>query len=187
MSKNKENSGLATAGMVLGIIAIVGSWIPFLNIVSIILAVLAVIFGLIPLFQKRSVGKAVAGVVLGVISIIIAVTMLNSATEAIDEALQPTQTQTESQSSDAEAETETEAEAQTAAFDGNAAYEAISNGMTKEQVREATGVDPENCIESENEYIGTHETCTYGNIIRDDVTLSITFLNGEVSDKMRMQ
>lgn len=83
----KQKSGLATAGMVLGIIAIVGSWIPFLNIISIVLAVLAVIFGGVALIQKKGKGKAVAAVVLGGLSIIIAIYMLTAATTAIDDAL----------------------------------------------------------------------------------------------------
>lgn len=91
MDQSKK-SGLATAGLVLGIIAIVGAWIPFLNIVSIILAVLALIFGGIALAQKKSTGKAIAGLILGVVSIIVAVYMLSAATTAIDEAVNSTGT-----------------------------------------------------------------------------------------------
>ena len=87
MGKENKKSGLATAGMVLGIIAIPGAWIPFLNIVSIILGALALIFGAIALLQKRSLGKAVTAVVLGLLSVIIAITMLVSASKAIDDAL----------------------------------------------------------------------------------------------------
>lgn len=84
---DKQKSGLATAGMVLGIIAIAGSWIPFLNIVSIIMAVLAIIFGGVALVQKRSVGKAIATVVLGVLTIIIAIVMMAAAVDSIDKAV----------------------------------------------------------------------------------------------------
>lgn len=97
--KEQHKSGLATAGMVLGIIAIVGSWIPFLNVVSIIIGALAVIFGLIPLVKKKSVGKAVTGVVLGVLSIVIAIAMLVAASKAVDEALK-TAPQTSQQTTD---------------------------------------------------------------------------------------
>ena len=83
----KKKSGLATAGLVLGIIAIVGSWIPFLNVLSIILAVLAVIFSAVPLFQKRSKGSAIAGLVLGILTIIIAFSMNNAAVNEIDNVL----------------------------------------------------------------------------------------------------
>ena len=99
---NKENSGLATTGMVLGIIAIVGSWIPFLNIVSMILAVLAIIFSLIPLFQKRSVGKAVAGLILGVVTLVIAFYMTNAAVDSIDEATGGSDSTSTSQNTEAE-------------------------------------------------------------------------------------
>lgn len=87
MSKEEKKSGLATAAMVLGIIAIVGSWIPFVNIVSIILGVLAFIFGIIPLLKKKSTGKAVTGVVLGALAVIIGIYMTSAATESIDDAI----------------------------------------------------------------------------------------------------
>ena len=137
MSQNKENSGLATAGMVLGIIAIVGSWIPFLNIVSIILAVLAIIFGLIPLFQKRSIGKAVTGVVLGVITIIIAVTLLNSATDAIDKALNADSSSTATSEPEGAPEKTEYSVGETISFDG----------------KEVTVSQPERNWNSGNEYV----------------------------------
>lgn len=84
---DKQKSGLAAAGMVLGIIAIVGSWIPFLNIVSIIIAVLAIIFGGVALMQKRGTGKAIAALVLGVLTIIIAIVMMSAAVDSIDKAV----------------------------------------------------------------------------------------------------
>ena len=85
--EEKKKSGLATAGLVLGIIAIVGSWVPLLNVFSIILAILAIIFSAIPLFKKRSLGKAVAGLVLGVLTIIIASSMNNAVVKEIDNSL----------------------------------------------------------------------------------------------------
>lgn len=181
MSKSdNKSSGLATAALVLGIIAIVGAWIPFLNIVSIILAVLAFILGIIPLFQKRSVGKAVAGVVLAVASIIIAVAMLNAASEAIDDALSPTETSPSTQSSESEETTEK------AAFDGQAAYDKISNGLTKQEVRDIAGIDPDTCTETEIAGVGKMETCSYGNALKDKVVLSITFTDGTVTNKLKM-
>ena len=80
MSKqSSEKSGLATAGMILGIVAIVGAWIPFINFVSVILGVLALILGGVSLFQKRSIGKATAGVVLGILTIVLFVAMYGGA------------------------------------------------------------------------------------------------------------
>lgn len=82
---SQEKSGLATASMVLGIIAVVGAWIPFLNIVSIILGVLAIALGIAPLIKKRGLGKAIAGVVMGVVTVIIVIAMYSSAAEKVNE------------------------------------------------------------------------------------------------------
>ncbi|MGE5298983.1 MAG: hypothetical protein ACM3KF_03005 [Acidobacteriota bacterium] len=175
--KDNNKSGLATAGMILGIIAIVGSWIPFLNIGSIIMGVLAFVFGIIPLVKKKSIGKAVAGTVLGALSVIISIAMLVSASKAIDEALKPTTT---SPSSSTES-----SEAKSAAFDGEAAYDKIANGMTKQEVRDIAGVDPQNCTASETAGIGKMETCSYGNVVKDNVVLSVSFTDGVVTSKLK--
>lgn len=81
----KEKSGLATAGLVLGIIGISLSFIPILNNASFFLGILAVIFGIIPLLKKTSKGKAIAALVLGVLSIVITITLQNSWSKSIDD------------------------------------------------------------------------------------------------------
>lgn len=72
---NIQKSGLSTASMVLGIIAICLCFIPFLNYISIILGILSIIFGLIGIIKKAEREKAVAGLILGIISVIIAYNM----------------------------------------------------------------------------------------------------------------
>lgn len=79
--------GLAIASLVLGILAIVNSFIPFLNFVSYIFAILAVIFGIIGIVKKAGRGMAIAGLVMGILSFIIATSINNSASDAINEAL----------------------------------------------------------------------------------------------------
>lgn len=78
---NNNNSGLATAAMVLGIIAIVGSWIPFLNVVSLIIAIIALGLGIAPLIKKRSFGKALTGVILAVLTIVIFIAMYSGGSD----------------------------------------------------------------------------------------------------------
>lgn len=73
---NDKKSPFATASMVLGIIAISISFIPFINFESIVLGILALIFGIISLVKKKGFGKAVAGVSLGAISIVVAASMM---------------------------------------------------------------------------------------------------------------
>lgn len=178
MTQEQNKSGLATAGMVLGIIAIVGCWIPFINIVSIILGVLAFIFGIIPLIKKRSVGKAVTGVVLGVLSVAIGVYMTSAATTAIDEATSPTKTTvTESNSTESNKEEPT--------FDGAAAFDKVKNGMTKDEVGKIAGVEPSSCTENQDETFGKTEYCSYGNMFTDKVTFDVVYSQGKVSSKTK--
>lgn len=87
-----KRSGLATASMVLGIIAVIGCWVPFLNIFSIIMAVIGLGLGIPALIvylkkKKGSLGKTIAGLVLCLITVIIGISMNISAGKAVDNAL----------------------------------------------------------------------------------------------------
>ncbi len=73
MKETNKKSSLSTAALVLGIIAICVSFIPFLNYLSIIMGILSVIFGLIGIIKKQGTGGAIAGLVLGIISIAITI------------------------------------------------------------------------------------------------------------------
>lgn len=85
-----KRSGLGTACMVLGIIAIIGSWIPFLNTFSIILALVGLALG-VPAFiiylikKKGSLGKILSGLILCSITLIIAFSINNAAVDSINE------------------------------------------------------------------------------------------------------
>lgn len=73
-----RNSGLATAGLVLGICGLVGFWIPFLDI---ILSVLAVLLSAIGLSQTREGqmggrGLAIAGLVCGLVGLVPAIVIV---------------------------------------------------------------------------------------------------------------
>ncbi|MFG3342651.1 hypothetical protein [Glycomyces sp. NPDC048151] len=70
----KQGNGFGVTALVLGIIAIVGAWIPFVNVVSMILGGLALIFGIIALVvagKRNGKGKGTGGtgLVLGVLAI----------------------------------------------------------------------------------------------------------------------
>lgn len=84
--EEKKKSSLATAGLVLGIIAICTSFIPIVNNASFFLGILSIIFGIISLIKKKSLGKAIAALVLGILSIVITLAMQDSFGKAIDEA-----------------------------------------------------------------------------------------------------
>jgi hypothetical protein len=90
----KGSNGLAVAGFVLGLIGLLGSWIPVLNILGLVLGVVGVILAGIGLAKsKRSgagKGLSIAGIVLGLLAVVLAilvnVVFVSAVDEAIDEA-----------------------------------------------------------------------------------------------------
>lgn len=69
----KQGNGFGVTALILGIIAIIFSFIPLVGIVSFFLGGLAVIFAIIGLTRKnRPKGLSIAGLILGVASIVIA-------------------------------------------------------------------------------------------------------------------
>ena len=86
-----KRSGLGTASMILGIVAIIGSWIPFINTFSIILALVGVALGIPALIiylqrKKGTLGKCLTGLILSTLTLIIAFSMNNAAVESINDA-----------------------------------------------------------------------------------------------------
>lgn len=84
--------GLATAALVLGIVAIVGAWIPILNIGSIIIALVGLVLGIVAIVQAikgTAAGKvmAIVGASLSALAIIIAIVVNAATVAAVDEAL----------------------------------------------------------------------------------------------------
>ncbi|MCL2785497.1 MAG: DUF4190 domain-containing protein [Propionibacteriaceae bacterium] len=66
-------NGVGTGALVLGIIACVLSWIPFINVFAVILGIVAVILAIIGLALKGLKRQtAIAGLILGVVSLVIA-------------------------------------------------------------------------------------------------------------------
>lgn len=90
----KGSNGLATAGFVLGLLGLLTSWIPVLNILGIILAVIGVVLAAVGLAKSKRVnagkGLAVAGLVLGVLAVIIAVLINAVFVNAVDKAVNET-------------------------------------------------------------------------------------------------
>lgn len=81
----KKSSGFGVAALVLGIIAMVGCFIPYLNIVSFFLAFLAVIFAIVSLCKKASKAISIAAIILSVLAFIIGITINSATSAAIDE------------------------------------------------------------------------------------------------------
>ena len=85
--KKPVSKGFAITALIMGILAIVNSFIPFLNVVSYIFAILAIIFGIIGIVKKGGKAMAIVGLVLGGVSLILATAINNGTSQAIDEAL----------------------------------------------------------------------------------------------------
>ena len=83
----KKRSSLATAGLVLGIIALVFSVIPIIRFVSYPFGILGIVFGLVCLITKKSKVTAIIALVLGILSIIVTVKMQQATINAVDKAL----------------------------------------------------------------------------------------------------
>lgn len=69
-----KGNGFGTAALVLGIIALVFSFIPVVGFIAFILGPLAVIFGIIGLTRKfAKKGTSIAGLIMGALAVIIAI------------------------------------------------------------------------------------------------------------------
>jgi hypothetical protein len=74
--KTERKSGLAIAGFIISILAILGSWMPILNNVSFFFAVISLVFGIIGLVaikkgKRVGQGLAVATIILSVVTMVI--------------------------------------------------------------------------------------------------------------------
>ena len=90
----KGSNGLATAGFVLGLLGLLSSWIPVVNVVGIILGVIGVVLAGVGLAKSKKVnagkGLAIAGIVLGALGVIFAVLINAVFVSAVDDAIDET-------------------------------------------------------------------------------------------------
>ena len=86
-NEEKPKSGLGTAGLILGIIGVCTSFIPFVNNLSFVMGVLAIIFGIIALVKTKRPVKHIIVIVLGIIAIMATISSQETLSDAIDEAV----------------------------------------------------------------------------------------------------
>ena len=113
-------SGMAIAALVLGIIALLTSFLPIINNLSMILAVLGVVFGFVGVFgikrgKKSGMGLAVASLVICVLSIAVVMATQAAFSNALDEATNPT-VATDSATTDASSQSSDTASADDAQY-----------------------------------------------------------------------
>ena len=88
---SKSTSGMAIAGLVLGILAAVSSWIPIINNFSFILAVIGLVFAIVGVVgtvrgKKAGKGIAIAALVINLVAAGIVLAMQSAMSAAIDDA-----------------------------------------------------------------------------------------------------
>lgn len=83
--EEKKKSGLATAGLILGIIGICTSFIPIINNISFVLGLIGAIMGIIALIKKMGKNQAIAGIVLCILAVIITVNSQKALTDTLNE------------------------------------------------------------------------------------------------------
>lgn len=96
-----------------------------------------------------------------------------------------TNNQTAQPATSTQATTSEPAKAETPKVSIQEFYEKIQNGQTKEEVAAMSGGrEAKNCTESETEYIGKIETCSFGDF-SDKGIITVTYSDGKVSSKIK--
>jgi hypothetical protein len=82
----QKGSGLAITSLVLGILAVVFSWIPILNVVGIVLGIIGLVFGVIGIFKSRRV-MSMIGAGLSLLAIVLSIAISAAFAGAVDDAI----------------------------------------------------------------------------------------------------
>lgn len=142
-TSSKRSNPLGLTALIVGIVAIVGCAIPFVNFASIFLGLVAVVLGVIGLVQKnRTRGLAIAGTILGAIALIVGIVTasvyaaaFNSVSDALETSA-PASTDEAVPSAEAAAPTEEASDDAAAPAEGGRTvhYEVTSDGATLNSV-----------------------------------------------------
>lgn len=167
----KKVTGLGIAGLVLGIIAIISSFVPLINILTFPFVILAVIFGGIGIAQtakgkKSGRGIAIAALVLGIVALIITMVMYGTAGGNSETVTQDTVVVEEANgSSSANSAASTESSAST-----SAASDAAAAGDTYQQA-------------TDSDYAVTIDSCKQTKDYQGKAAVVITYTWTNNSDK----
>ena len=86
--KKDGKSGLGIAGFVIGIIAIIFSFIPIVNNIAFFIGIIAAVFGIIGAITHKSKGLSIAGIILGILAVVITLVLQSMWSKALDDASQ---------------------------------------------------------------------------------------------------
>lgn len=163
--------------LVTGIISFISGWLWF---IAAPLGIAAVVFGILAITKKSGKGMGVAGVILGALGIVgtILITLFMAA--LIHTAKNYDEAKTSGQSSTST----TDSTKKATSWDVDAAYSKIQTGMTKAEVEQAVGKPSTSCSSSDSSF-GSSESCSYGNVITDGHSISVTYDDGKVGWKSK--
>lgn len=83
--EEKKKNGLATVGLVLGIIGVCTSFIPIINNIAFVLGLIGAIFGIIALTKKTNKGQAIAGIILCILAAVITINSQKALSNSLNE------------------------------------------------------------------------------------------------------
>ena len=83
--KKEGQSGLGIAGFVIGVIAIIFSFIPIVNNIAFFIGIIAAVFGIVGAITHKRKGLSIAGVILGILAVVITLALQSMWSKAIDE------------------------------------------------------------------------------------------------------
>ncbi len=94
MEKKSEKKALGIIAVVLGVIALLGSWVPIFNNISFFLGLLALLLGLIGIFVNRKNTKtlAIVGTALAAVSMAVVLITQSMYSKALDDASKAVET-----------------------------------------------------------------------------------------------
>ncbi|WP_313166657.1 CD20-like domain-containing protein [Streptococcus parasuis] len=94
MEKKSEKKALGIIAIVLGVIALLGSWVPIFNNISFFLGLLALLLGLIGIFVNRKNTKtlAIVGTALAAVSMAVVLITQSMYSKALDDASKAVET-----------------------------------------------------------------------------------------------
>lgn len=189
------SSGLAIAGLVIGIIALLGCWVPLLNVGSAFIALIGLVLSIIGLVKARKAasgkGMAIAATVLNAVALVAVIGIYGTAGAAYDAATSDTSSSSSvaaksaSASSDAkDSGEEAEGDASsTASSDTAAKFKQIKHGMSYKQVKKIMGSAGD---EQASSSVADNEATVYQWTTDDFGVVSVTFENDKVVNKAQI-
>lgn len=200
MPPRQQTNGLAVAGLVLGILAIVGSWVPVLNAISALLGIVGLILAIVGLAKHRKYGSgkgmAIAGIVLSALAIVVSIAMTGAfvayyasddsdsnanatVTATSDDAPADSEGANANASSDGTSDGKSQQSDESSDFRGKFAQ--IAMDMSLDDVRGVMGSDGELSMSSDHGSYGTSEHYRWEGPRTDSI--SVDFSDGKVSMK----